>query len=201
MISRRFKKACYEFAKRASIEDISNIILFGSVARGEAKKGSDIDLLILGEEEAREKVSEIALDIEKEYDISLQLVSENSLEDLDPYFIKEILKEGIVLYGNLAVKFKKLNLKPYSIISYSLKNLEHSEKMKLRRNLYGYSTKKKYKNKIYESSSKGLLKRIGGEKLGPSVLLVPRGKINLLEKRFEKFGIDYEKKDVYLSLV
>lgn len=200
MISKNFKEICYEFAKRASIEGISNIVLFGSVARGEADRRSDIDILILGEEGARKKVSEIALDLEKEYDVSIQLVSERSLDNLESYFVDQILEEGVVLYGSPLLKFKELDLKPYSIISYSLKNLEHSEKMKLRRNLYGYSTKKEYKDKVYKSSSKGLMKEIEGKKLGPSVLLVPRKQVSLLEERLKKFGANYKKMEVYFSL-
>lgn len=201
MISKKFKDVCYEFSKRASVPGIDSIILFGSVARGEASKESDLDILVLGEEEAREEVSEITLDLEKEFDVSIELVLEDTLEDLENYFLQQILREGIVLYGPPLIEFEELELKPYSIVSYSLKKLDHSEKMKLRRNLYGYSTKKKYKGKTYESKSEGLLKQIGGEKLGPSVLLVPANKLNLVKGRLERFGAEYEERDIYISLV
>lgn len=50
----------YEFARTIESEDILRIILFGSVARGEDKEESDIDILIVTP--SREKIDSIADD-------------------------------------------------------------------------------------------------------------------------------------------
>lgn len=50
----------YEFARTIESEDILRIILFGSVARGEDKEESDIDILIVTP--SREKIDSIVDD-------------------------------------------------------------------------------------------------------------------------------------------
>lgn len=83
------------------------IILFGSAAKGQFKKGSDLDLLIIKEgvghlrrSERYYQVSKV-LDHELPLDILVYTPSEikKRLYLGDP-FIKKILKEGKVLYGS-----------------------------------------------------------------------------------------------------
>ena len=63
-------KALTDFRDRV-VEELGNrinaIILYGSVARGEAGEESDIDVLIVGrDKEVRSKVSEISYEIDYE---------------------------------------------------------------------------------------------------------------------------------------
>ena len=107
-IQEEYQEAVKEFVRRAreKYEDkIDSIILFGSVARGEAGRESDIDILvvIVGDRfRMRRKLSEIVLDIlleTGEY-ISVKTLSiENFkyLKDLKSSFLSNVIREGIFI--------------------------------------------------------------------------------------------------------
>ena len=94
-----------EFAKSIKSDKIIQILLFGSVARGEDTEESDIDILIISnhakliEPKIREEVFNIVLD-KKEF-ISAHVFSEEKLSKISDFsLIKNIQKEGIVLWRN-----------------------------------------------------------------------------------------------------
>ena len=48
MIQKEFKNLVFEFAKEVSgLDNVLSVFLYGSVARGEWAKGSDIDILVV----------------------------------------------------------------------------------------------------------------------------------------------------------
>ena len=86
---------------------LKKIILYGSYARGDYNKNSDIDIMILTDltfneiEEYRDKVSDIAFDIELEKGIVISPVIKNiefynSKIDVVPFYIN-VQKEGVIL--------------------------------------------------------------------------------------------------------
>lgn len=75
----------YEFARTIESEDILRIILFGSVARGEDKEESDIDILIVTP--SREKIDSIVDD--EVFNINAKKI---------PRFHKLILHYCLLLY-------------------------------------------------------------------------------------------------------
>jgi predicted nucleotidyltransferase len=107
-IQANYQEAVDEFVRRAREkydDKIDSIILFGSVARGEAGRESDIDILvvIVGDRfRMRRKLSEIVLDIlleTGEY-ISVKTLSiENFkfLKDLKSSFLSNVIREGIFI--------------------------------------------------------------------------------------------------------
>jgi len=85
-------------------DNIEAIVLYGSVARGEAGRDSDIDLLIIVPDgEIRNQVLSVSYDVDLEFGTVTSHVYmtpqefECYLSWGDP-FLREILKEGIVLY-------------------------------------------------------------------------------------------------------
>ncbi len=92
-----------EFAKSLDEPEIKKIILFGSVARGEDKKNSDIDLLVIGKGDRfrlRWKLLDKVLDYLDRYKvyISLKVLSTREYKELgDTYFISKIKKEGVLI--------------------------------------------------------------------------------------------------------
>ena len=69
--------------------------LFGSAARGEAKKGSDLDLLVTMKERASLlDLIAIKQDLEDLLGLKVDVVTENSLS---PYLREDILKEAVNL--------------------------------------------------------------------------------------------------------
>ncbi|WP_135823328.1 nucleotidyltransferase domain-containing protein [Halorussus ruber] len=105
-----FRKPLRAFVERVTDEvaSVAGVVCFGSVARGEADRVSDIDVFVLVEADdelvrARRAVSDVKRDLEAEpidgqrYEFEVFVESDESArnrdEDLQP-----ILKEGIVLY-------------------------------------------------------------------------------------------------------
>ena len=107
-IQNKYQAAVNEFVRRAlrRFEDkIDNIILFGSVARGEAKEDSDIDILVVwkGDKlEGWDVLEDIAVDILLEYEqfISVKIIYPQEylgMMDMGSSFIQNIKKEGVVI--------------------------------------------------------------------------------------------------------
>jgi len=89
-----------EFAK--SLKDVEKIILFGSVARGEDKEDSDVDILIISrnKQKTKDKVIGKAMDIlfDTGTYISVKVFSPQEFERLkNTHFISQIEKEGVLL--------------------------------------------------------------------------------------------------------
>ena len=111
-IQEEYQEAVKEFVRRAreKYEDkIDSIILFGSVAREEAKEDSDIDILVVVNErdiEDMKEINGIAFEVSMEFSQSISpkiyAVNEivNRLEIGAP-FINEVLKDGVPLYGEI----------------------------------------------------------------------------------------------------
>lgn len=84
------------------------IILFGSVARGETKKGSDIDLLIIKRSNKKrpfrvKEVFEAVRGVNRSYSLDpIVYTPEEYLIrlELGDHFIREISKEGKTVYAN-----------------------------------------------------------------------------------------------------
>lgn len=85
-----------EICQLAQKYDLKKVFLFGSRARGDFQRASDIDLAVLGGD-----VLHFALDVEEE----TQTLLEYDIVDLDKpiqrEFAKVIQKEGIVLYEKI----------------------------------------------------------------------------------------------------
>lgn len=86
---------------------LKKVILYGSYARGDYNKKSDVDIMILTDlnfkeiEEYRDKISDIAYDIELDTGIILSPVIKNiekynSRINFVPFY-KNVQKEGVVL--------------------------------------------------------------------------------------------------------
>lgn len=95
-------KIAKEFAKTIKSDDIKLIMLFGSVARGEDTKESDIDILIVSPnaDDLRYKINRIAVDIilEKDEVISPHLMTEEHFNKTrNNPFLTNVLNEGVLL--------------------------------------------------------------------------------------------------------
>ena len=91
-----------KFANKIKSEEIKKIILFGSVARQEDTENSDIDILIIAdnEEELEDYISEEVIDIlltEKQY-ISAHIMSQQHFNETKNFsFLRNVSKDGIII--------------------------------------------------------------------------------------------------------
>lgn len=88
-------------------EEIHSLVLFGSVARGEATDDSDIDVLVVtnADLDAERRIDEITYDTNLEVDAYVQLVifTIRDLErnvELRSWFAIDLITQGIILYDN-----------------------------------------------------------------------------------------------------
>jgi predicted nucleotidyltransferase len=107
-----FKDIAEEYAQKVDKRKIVNIILFGSVARGDTLDPGDIDILEITEKgyDGRSNL-DLAEEIEKKYDVHLALMAITKTEvnkriRIFDNFMISVLNEGITLYGDDAW-FKK----------------------------------------------------------------------------------------------
>jgi len=189
-----------------NIKIIQAIIVFGSVSRGQDKLDSDIDICIVlsKRDPAKEKIiSNSFLELEKKYNRNIQLlICNEAFKDVERQFLETVLREGQVIFGHLPpIPIQRLQFEPYTIIKYELKNLSHSDKMRLTRLLYGKETRKIYKNKTYISQKKGLLAQLKGMRIGKSSILLPEKESWILEKRFSELGIKTKKVCAWLQKI
>ena len=82
-----------EIVALAEKHDLKKVILFGSRARGDYQRASDIDLAASGG-----NVSMFALDVEEETSTLLEFDVVNLDLDLQEKLLESIKKEGMVLY-------------------------------------------------------------------------------------------------------
>lgn len=180
-------KIAVDFAQKIrQTKGILQIILFGSVSRGEDKARSDIDIAVVFD---RADKFDLSKEVNRHKHDKIQLTFVK-LEDLpDEIELAGALSgEGILLYGSpINMKIGGKELKPKILINYSLSSLPQTEKVKLNRALYGSVSRSESKGKRYKTETKGLINEPGIAKINKGVLLVERNKatkvVNLL-KRF-----------------
>lgn len=209
MIQEEFKDIVFKFARHASVDDVAYIFLFGSVAKGDADRRSDVDILVVLDTfdkdfediEAKKRISELALTLEKEYDRGIQVIFTNKNYDgLDEHFIEEVLKEGILLYAKSpSIIVQGLELKNYAIIMFGLENLNIKDKMKVKRILYGLKTKKVVKGRSYKSEKPGLVQQVQGIRIGAGVIAVPQKNVKILEGELKKLKLTFKTIDLWLA--
>ena len=164
------------FDKLKNKENIKSIILFGSFARGNPRKDSDIDIFIDVEEKSRIEIDKIIKESLNEFEIK----AENTwkLRDMTNPIVpivdglekeqwrelrQEIKSYGIILYGKSVLKEEA---KQKMLITYNLSKLKQKDKMKVIRELLGYQIKRE--NKVYKQV--GLIEEIKANKLSNIIM-------------------------------
>ncbi len=171
-------------------ENIRSIILFGSVARGDATEKSDIDLFIDVVKESPKFEKEARTAIENFYDsikykqywkllsitheIKLTIGKLSAWKELQP----SIIANGITLYGKFMPSVKNGLHRTFFI----WENVKPNAKRVLfNKQLFGF----KQRNKFYQ----GLLAKYTGERLGKGCVLVPAEHTPLFLALFRKYKI------------
>ena len=83
----------YEIIELAKKYNLDKVILFGSRARGDFQRASDIDLAVCGGD-----IAMFAIDVEEETSTLLQCDVIDLDKDLQENLLKSIREEGIILY-------------------------------------------------------------------------------------------------------
>jgi predicted nucleotidyltransferase len=179
--------------KAKGLEKLVGMVLFGSMARGEEERHSDIDILLIFDKERAESMLEevVRLTTELKGHREVKPVLTN-LRDLDPSFLCNVFREGEVLWIKGEALLPLLTHEPCRLVSYDLSGLESSKRTKISRRIHGYTSVKKVRGKKKEYIYHGI-----GDVLGPTVL-VQEEKFPCVRKLFESTGVRYRVKKVWI---
>ncbi|MEA2054802.1 MAG: nucleotidyltransferase domain-containing protein [Candidatus Thermoplasmatota archaeon] len=176
------------------ISDIDAIILYGSVAKGEATKESDVDIFIDTKKDFREEIREIT---EKFYGSreAMLFKAKGTESEINTKVgeLKEwtelhrsIASTGITLWGKYRAKEMPIGSR-HKIIFYWDK-IEKNRGAFLNK-LYGY----KSGNKRYP----GLLEEIGGRKVGKSGIIIPIESKHELIELIKKYKVRAKSLEIF----
>ena len=177
------------------IGEIKLVILYGSYARGDYGPKSDLDLFILtSKSDAIEIIHNAVIRIEDRIGKSIQptIRTGDEFRRTDSGLLQNLLREGKILFLRDFYEISAVNLlkqKPFVIYSFKINSLSQKNKAKFNREFYS-RTKRKYEYR-------GILNKIGGEKLASGCVIIPFGKKNGMEKFFNKYKIRYETKNIW----
>jgi len=168
------------------------IVVFGSYARGEFGRKSDLDLLILlrclpeGERGAAERrVVQAVLDAEAGARLPVHLAplvaDASDPAALGPALLHELWTDGVVLYGETAAlaALQPSGLAPWNVVRFSLRATPSSERVRLARRLHGSGTRP------------GII-RLPGLDLARGAAFVPAEQIRAVRAALDDAGATYD---------
>jgi predicted nucleotidyltransferase len=193
---------CSFLMKSRIAKKINRIILFGSVARGDFDRESDVDLFI----DCRERIEKEVKKVLKRFELSevkekwrlKDITNPISLKvgDLEKWRLRRsIISSGIILYG----KYKEMprDVKYYFLFNLDFRGMERKRKIKIWRELYGY--KQRVGEKEY--TSKGFLYKVGGKKLEKSMIIVPAENKSKIMGFLKKYKIRYKMSEIWSDVL
>jgi predicted nucleotidyltransferase len=193
---RKLQRIYKQISRELSIiGEIKLVILYGSYARGDYGPKSDLDLFILtSKSDAIEIIHNAVIRIEDRIGKSIQptIRTGDEFRRTDSGLLQNLLREGKILFLRDFYEISAVNLlkqKPFVIYSFKINSLSQKNKAKFNREFYS-RTKRKYEYR-------GILNKIGGEKLASGCVIIPFGKKNGMEKFFNKYKIRYETKNIW----
>lgn len=180
-----FKDALKFTGKIKELNGIMSVVLFGSVARGEATAESDVDLMVIYSSKDPETVKKINSMAPEKFQV-LHFTMEE-LED-EPTLTGALSGEGILLYGKpVTISLEGDDLKSQMLIAYDTSHLARNIRSTLYRTLYGgnstYLKDGVKKRKHYP----GIVEQIRGQKLANAVIMVDRHNASEIIKTLRRF--------------
>lgn len=170
--------------------DAEEIILFGSTARGEAAKESDIDIFINIKEKEKETIELLKVQLEKFYKSYLNeqfrlkgINNKIAIEvgNLDKWKLKRsIISEGLILYG----KYKEVPKDLKGFTFFNLKPIKNiTKRNRIIRRLFG----RKEKNYL----SQGIIIKNKGKQLSSASFVISKEKSQEIITILNAEKIDY----------
>ncbi len=190
-------KISLDFVNRIrKVKGILQIVLFGSVARGEDKAGSDVDIAIVHDIKDTEKIKSMVNKIVHEKIQVVYLHVDNLPNEIE--LVSALTGEGLLPYGKpLNIILNKKEINPFILIVYDTTNLEKKQRMLLNRALHGSVSKSNYKGKTYKTETKGIVAQEGITKLTKACLLVEPKKATLIKNVFKRFNVGFKQEMIW----
>lgn len=170
---------------------IVGLLVFGSYARGEFTRKSDVDLLVLfadspkaDEGQLRETVLRLISELETRHRLPMHLaplLASADPRELGAELLHDLWRDAVVLYAQAAalVRLRPIGLAPWTLFRFSLSGARPGERVRLSRRLHGLAGRP------------GLV-RPPGLTLGRGVLLVPATQYAAVRDALDEAGASYD---------
>ena len=188
----------YLLRNLSDVSLIDRIILYGSVAKKQSSKESDVDIFVELKKDTKKLRHEIEQGAESFYKSKEAIIfkilgtsNEISLKvgklDEWPDLKRSIMSDGIVLFGNVDLGAKPTYAEHKIIFFWDNVKLNRTAFLN---KLYGYKTKK--------ITYVGLLERWSGKKLGKSCVIFPIKHRNELIDIMKKYKVQSQSIEVFI---
>ncbi len=201
-LSDRDQKLLEDFVARLrSIPEVTAVVLFGSFARKDIDRRSDVDLLVVVDREdpgsLRPELARLISAMKPHREIAPVLTN---LQDLEPSFLKNVFEDGIVLHGKLVLTPAHLALRPRVMIAYDLSGLTRTRKVHVSRLIHGYESRKVVGGKPRTYRYPGLKDRYGASVVSRSAILLKPEDAKKFSHELELRKVPFSRWDVYIGL-
>jgi len=172
--------------------EVAGVILFGSYARGDFGRSSDVDLLLVVEgatqpgetnigAEALRLVGEVEAEMRLPMHLAPLIAAAERPSALGPDLLHAIWTEGVILYARAGVvaRLQPAGLAPWTLVRFSVARARPTERVRLSRRLHGVGGRP------------GLL-RPPASALGPGALLLPAGQQEAVRAALDDAGASYD---------
>lgn len=182
------------------IVQAGGVVLFGSLARGEFDRRSDIDLLVIVDHEVPQtlnrKIARMVTALKPHRDIN---AIPTNLRDLDPSFLRNVFREGVVLQGKFVLTPGHLALTPRVLVSYDLTGLPPGKKVQVSRKVHGFASTKDVGGRRTTYRYEGLKDRYAATVVSPSVLMLSDEDATALIEDLRSAGAKVSRWDVFTA--
>jgi len=207
----RFRVPLKEFVERAVriTDTILEIVLYGSVARGEADSRSDIDVFVLLCRPLDSKVEDELLGLargisEKHFytegewnKINLVFCSPEGIGNFDDQTLMAMLG-GIRLYSKFE-PLVTLPLAPAILFHLDLDGVSESTKKRMDASLKGWTSSYASERGMVRKRYEGLLDKYSASRLARDVYLVPSERAHVFSGFFSGLGIKFTRTRIWLE--
>jgi len=176
----KFRNLCKKFVN----EEIVDIILFGSIARGKTEI-RDLDICIIFRKKIDPNIIKKYEELLKNFNVHISSLTIDEFFTKPHSLIKTLLNEGISLISNKKLA-NNFNLKTFTLYTYNLDKLKKSDRVRF---VYIMRGRK----------GEGAIERNKGQILAPSCFLIPIENDSEIKIILDKWNIKYSRKLIYLS--
>jgi predicted nucleotidyltransferase len=181
------------------VPEVQAVVLFGSFARRDVDRRSDVDLLVVVDRPdpgaLRPLLARIVSEMKPHREINPTLTN---LRDAEPSFLRAVFREGVVLHGKLLLTPDGLAVQPRVLLAYDLTPLEPAAKVRISRMIHGFSSIKKVRGRKRTYRYPGLRERPGATLVSRSVLLLSPDDAAPLVRELDAHRVPYARWDVYV---
>lgn len=161
-IKNEFKVLISElFFAAQNITDLTHLIVYGSIARGDEERRSDVDILLIFDSEKDPEKTDLSKIAHKEIENAFinascernAQIAMTNLSDIDESFIENVAREGVVVWGMPFLKDSSGILKPMNLFEYRVGGKSKVDKVRFYRALK-FLDVIKVKNGLFVSEDK-----------------------------------------------